>query len=98
VPLNDLSFPLGSALVVASVFYIVAFVLALFRVIRGPTAFDRIVALDLIAGLCLSIIILFAIQFDQPVLVDAALVIALVGFLGTVAFSRFLERKGDEQE
>lgn len=97
MPFAEMPFPLGISLILASIFYVVALVLALVRVVRGPTAFDRIVALDLIAALCLGVIVLFAIHFDQPVFVDAALIIALVGFLGTVAFSRFLERDGGGQ-
>ena len=38
-----------------------------------------------------------AIATDQPVLVDAATVVALVGFLGTVAFARYLERRGHDE-
>ncbi|MGE9290175.1 MAG: monovalent cation/H+ antiporter complex subunit F [Puniceicoccales bacterium] len=97
MPFGDFPFPLGIAMVLAAIFYVAALVLALIRVIRGPTAFDRIVALDLIAALCLGVIVLFAIHFDQQVFVDAAFIIALVGFLGTVAFSRFLERDGGDR-
>lgn len=80
------------ARLVAALLLLAALVFALIRVVRGPTPFDRVVALDLIGGICLCFIIFFAIQFDQQVLLDAAFVIALVSFIGTVAFARYLGR------
>lgn len=87
---NELSLPLAIGSLVGSFLILVAFFLALLRVMRGPTPFDRVVALDLIGGICLCAIIFFAIHFDQQVLLDAAFAIALVSFIGTVAFARYL--------
>lgn len=61
------------------------------RVVIGPSLPDRVVALDLIGMLSVSFIAVVAIATDQPVLLDAAIALALVSFLGTVAFSRFIE-------
>ena len=80
----------------ASALLLAAIAIALWRVITGPTIFDRIVALDLISGVCLCVMILCAILFNQQVFLDAAFAIALIAFLGTVAFARFLE-KGDHR-
>lgn len=91
---EELGLPLALASIVGSLFLVAAFALALWRIAKGPTAFDRVVALDLIGGLCLCIIVMFAIHFDQAVLLDAAVAIALVSFIGTVAFARYLG-KGD---
>lgn len=66
------------------------------RIIKGPTPFDRVVALDLVGGVCLCLIVLFSIFFEQQVLLEAAFGISLVSFLGTVAFARYLGR-GDKQ-
>lgn len=74
---------------------IASFGLALRRIVRGPSAFDRVVALDLIGGLCLCIIVLLAIYFEQPVLLDSAFAIAVVSFIATVAFARYLGKGGD---
>jgi len=63
------------------------------RVIRGPSVADRVVALDLMGLLSVSFIAVVAIASDQPVLLDAAIALALVSFLGTVAFARFIERR-----
>lgn len=93
---EGLSWPLAAAMWIATVLYLAALVMAFYRIVKGPTVFDRIVALDLVAGLCLCMIVLFAIHFEKPVLIDAAFAIAVVGFLGTVAFARYLERGGGQ--
>jgi len=86
----------GVALAITSIIFLAAIVPIIYRIVRGPTVFDRIVALDLFAGICLGIIVALAIRFDQPVFLEVAFVIALVGFLGTVALARYLERGGNE--
>jgi multicomponent Na+:H+ antiporter subunit F len=75
----------------------VALFLAFFRLVRGPSLPDRVVALDLIGTLAVGIIAAYDIATDQPVLLDAATVVALVAFLGTVAFARYVERKGHDE-
>jgi multicomponent Na+:H+ antiporter subunit F len=91
-----LGIPLALAILTGSLLLLAALALALLRIARGPTAFDRVVALDLIGGICLCVLVMFAIYFDQQVLLDAAFAIALVSFIGTVAFARFLGKGGDE--
>lgn len=93
---DELGLPLALGTLIASLFLVAALALALVRVIKGPTPFDRIVALDLIGGICLCLIVMFAIHFGQKVLLDAAFVIALVSFIGTVAFARYLAKGGGE--
>lgn len=93
---DELGTPLGIATLIGSLFLLASLGLALVRIFRGPTDFDRIIALDLIGGICLCVIVFFAIHFNQPVLLDAACAIALVSFLATVAFARYLGRGGQE--
>jgi multicomponent Na+:H+ antiporter subunit F len=69
-----------------------AALLAFFRLARGPTLPDRVVALDLIALITVGTIAAYAIDVRQQVFVDSALVVALIAFLGTVAFARYIER------
>ena len=71
-----------------------AMFLTFVRLVRGPTLPDRVVALDLIGVLAVGMIAAYAVATDQPVLLDPAAVLALVGFLGTVAFARYLARRG----
>lgn len=69
------------------------------RVLRGPSLPDRVMALDMIGLMAVSVIVLTAIASDEPVLLDAAIALALISFLGTLAFSRFIERREkDEHE
>lgn len=89
---EELGFPLAMAVLIASVLLLAALVAAFVRILKGPTAFDRVIALDLVGGLCLCLIVMFAIHFEQQVLLDAAAAIAIVSFLGTVAFARYLGR------
>ena len=72
----------------------VAMLLTLIRLVLGPTLPDRVVALDLIGVLAVGMITAYDVATDQPRLLDAATVLALVGFLGTVAFARYLEKTG----
>lgn len=71
-----------------------ALALAFVRLVMGPSLPDRVVALDLIGTLTIGVIATYDIAAEQPVLLDAATVVALVAFLGTVAFAHYLERKG----
>lgn len=68
-----------------------AFALAAFRLAKGPTLPDRVIALDLIAVLAIMIIAANAVQSERPVFLDAGLVLAVLAFLSTVAFARYLE-------
>ena len=67
--------------------------LAFFRLVIGPTLLDRVVALDLTAVLTVGIVAVTAIDTGQHVFLDAAIVVALITFLGTIAFARYVERR-----
>ncbi|NLV42120.1 MAG: hypothetical protein GXY15_12965 [Candidatus Hydrogenedentes bacterium] len=71
-----------------------ALLLTVGRLLRGPTLPDRVVALDLISTLVVGIICMCALVFDQPVYMRDALVLAVVSFLGTVAFAYYVARGG----
>ncbi|MBN1891290.1 MAG: pH regulation protein F [Clostridiales bacterium] len=68
--------------------------LVLARVILGPTIWDRLLALNLIESKVLIAIIILALIFELNYLLDIALVYAVLGFIGTVLLSRFVERRG----
>jgi multicomponent Na+:H+ antiporter subunit F len=63
------------------------------RMVRGPSLPDRVVALDLLSTLGIGVIAAYAIATDQPVFLDVASILALVTFLGTVAFAYYLEQR-----
>ena len=84
---------------VALILVTASIVLAFVRVLRGPSLPDRVMALDMIGVMSVSVIVLTAIASDEPVLMDAAIALALISFLGTLAFARFIEqRERDEYE
>jgi multicomponent Na+:H+ antiporter subunit F len=86
--------PLGAAVILSFVMVVAALVLATVRLLRGPTLPDRVVALDLISILLVALLTLFAISSQVDAYLDAAIVLALVAFLGTVALARFVLRTG----
>ncbi len=74
-----------------------AIFLALYRLVRGPGLPDRILALDTLYVVTTALLIALGIWLDSGVYFEAAMIIALLGFVGTVAFARYLER-GDVVE
>jgi multicomponent Na+:H+ antiporter subunit F len=74
----------------------VALLVAFIRLVKGPTLPDRIVAMDLFGMLVVGLIVVLAGWSGVRATLDAAVVIALVGFLGTVAYATYVER-GDPQ-
>jgi multicomponent Na+:H+ antiporter subunit F len=64
--------------------------LAGYRVIVGPTVPDRVVALDTIATNVVAIAVLYAIQTGEGLFVTVSLVLAIIGFVSTIAAARFI--------
>jgi multicomponent Na+:H+ antiporter subunit F len=82
---------LDIAITVSFVLLSLAGIATIARLVRGPTLHDRIVALDVMSAIVVGIVGAVAIEGNESALVDVSLVVALVAFLGTVAFSIFLE-------
>ena len=68
-----------------------AFVLVFVRLVRGPSLPDRVIALDMVAYLAVGTIALWTLATGVSAYLDAALVLALIAFLATVAFGRYIE-------
>lgn len=83
---------LSSALTVAFALVATAFGLSFFRLIRGPSLPDRILALDTLYINAIALLILLGIRLASPLYFEAALLIALMGFVGTVALCKFVLR------
>ena len=73
---------------------ILAMFMAFVRLVRGPSLPARVVALDMMAALSVGFIAVYTVATQQTIFLNVAIVLALVGFLGTVAFAYFVE-KGD---
>ncbi|MEX0606223.1 MAG: K+/H+ antiporter subunit F [Marinobacter sp.] len=69
-----------------------AVVLNIYRVVKGPDAPDRILALDTLYINAIALIILFGIALGTRLYLEAALLIAVMGFVGTVALAKYLKR------
>lgn len=70
----------------------VAVLITVARLIKGPTLPDRVVAMDLIGVLVVGIIVVLAGSTGVRATLDAAIVIALIGFVATVAYATYVER------
>ena len=68
-----------------------AFAIGFARVVKGPHLPDRIVALDMLALTCIAAACLMVLSSGVAAFLDFALVVALVSFLSTVAFARYVE-------
>jgi multicomponent Na+:H+ antiporter subunit F len=71
---------------------ILAMLMTLIRLIRGPSLLDRIVAMDLMAAITSGFILIIAIYTNNSVYIDIAIIISLVSFIGTVAISKYLHK------
>lgn len=69
-----------------------ALVLSAWRLLRGPEAVDRVLAIDTMYINVVALVILLGIGFGTELFFEAALLIALLGFVSTVALSRYLSR------
>jgi len=84
----------GAACGVALAIVAVSLLLALYRVVRGPSLPDRVVALDMFSYLVIAYIAILVVVSGKSVFLDAAATLALVAFLATVAFGRYVDRWG----
>jgi multicomponent Na+:H+ antiporter subunit F len=71
---------------------VTALLIAFIRMVKGPTLPDRIVAMDLIGVLVIGLIVVLAATSGVREALDAAIVIALIGFVATVAYATYVER------
>jgi multicomponent K+:H+ antiporter subunit F len=83
---------IAAACMFALVAISVALLLNVYRLIAGPDATDRILALDTMVINAIGLIVLAGIMFGTTMYFEAALLFAMVGFVSTVAFCKFLLR------
>lgn len=67
------------------------------RLWRGPTTADRVVALDAVNTLVVATMLLLSVKMREPIFADVAIVYALLSYVGTLYISRTLEKKGEAQ-
>jgi multicomponent K+:H+ antiporter subunit F len=72
---------------------VISVILCLYRMIKGPHLADRVLAGDTVAMLVAGLVVLLAIKYDTALFYDAALVVAILGFVSTVAFAQYIGAK-----
>jgi len=77
---------------VALAILVFAMLLMLYRVVKGPTTADRVIALDSIGVALISVVALLSILLATTMYFEVILLLSILAFIGTVAFSKFLER------
>ena len=85
---------LAFALPLATAMFAAAMLLNAWRLLRGPAMPDRILALDTMYINALALLMLIGIQLDSPLYFEAAMVISMLGFVATVALSKFVATGG----
>jgi len=83
---------LSAALAIAALMLGCALLLSLWRLVVGPDATDRILALDTLTVNAAGLLVLFCIQAGSTLYFEVALLIASLGFIGTVALAKYLLR------
>jgi multicomponent Na+:H+ antiporter subunit F len=66
-------------------------ILGIIRFVKGPTAADRVVALDTMSIIATSAFALMALVFERYIYIDVALIYAVLGFIGVIVIARYLE-------
>ena len=77
---------------IALVLIVVAMGLATYRLLKGPETVDRVLALDTLSINAIALLIALGIWFETSINFEAALLIAVLGFITTVALSKYLIR------
>lgn len=83
---------LAIAISVTLMLYGIGMVFGLMRLMRGPSAQDRVLALDFLYVVGMLVMLVLAIRFESSMYFEGALLMVLFGFVGTVALAKFLLR------
>jgi len=96
---TDLTGPLVLALDITVVCLVLALLAATWRLLVGPTLADRVVALDMVSMLLVVFLVVFRMVSGVNAYMYAAIALALIAFLATVAFAHYIDRtEGDSDD
>lgn len=82
---------------IAIVLLLIGMILVLWRLAKGPTAADRVIALDLLSVLVIAFLVAFSIFARETSYLDVAIAYACIAFLGTIALARFILRASQKR-
>ncbi|NOR78358.1 MAG: cation:proton antiporter [Methanophagales archaeon] len=71
---------------------VVTIILALYRATLGPEVYNRVAAVNVIGTKTIVLLVLIGYIFERPLFFDISLLYALLNFIGTLAFAKYLER------
>lgn len=86
--------PLADDFFIVLIFLFIAVLMAVIRIIKGPTAPDRIVGLDTINTIVVVSMVIFGAAYNEVIYIDVAIVYALLSFVSTLFIAKYLQ--GDE--
>ena len=81
----------GILLTLAAVFMLLSLICGVIRLVKGPTAVDRVIAIDLLTLISMSLIVLIVHFTGRVIYVDVAIVYGLLSFLGVLSVARYYE-------
>ena len=84
---------IGAASALTFGLILIGMVCCFVRMVRGPSLADRVVALDMLTMLMVAFAGVYVVATNQVAFLDVAIALALIGFLGTVAFARYADRR-----
>lgn len=84
------------ATLVPLVLLFAALIFTFIRLYKGPSLSDRVIALDLLSSIAIAIAAIYAIVTGHAVFLDVATVVALISFLGTIAFARYITLRDNQ--
>lgn len=83
---------LNTIMLIAMFLLSISLMLTLYRIIKGPTVHDRILALDSVGYIVIGIVACLSIYLDSHAYLETILLIGILAFLSTIALSRYMER------
>jgi len=86
--------PIKTILILTVLGIILAICIAFYRLVKGPTAPDRVIAGDMMANLATAVVVILSIYYEEAMLLDIAILLAILGFIGTLAISKYVEGRG----
>lgn len=81
-------------LVLAILFLSIIIIGSMYRAIKGPSAADRLIAINVIGTKTIVLILMISLVFRENFFVDVALVYALISFVASVVIANYIEKKG----
>lgn len=83
---------MNTILMISLSLFILAIILALYRIVRGPSMPDRVVALDMIGVNLISGVAVFSVVLNTHAFMEVILIVGILAFISTLALARFVER------